>query len=104
MLKHIVMWRFAEEACGHTKQENMDIVSKGLMSLLGVVPSLRAAEVGQDVLHSDMSFDMCLICTFDDLDGMLAYKVHPEHVKVASYIAKVKTERVVIDYPFEDGD
>ena len=100
MLRHIVMWRFAEEACGHTKQENMDIVKDGLMSLVGVVPSLRSAEVGQDVLHSDMSFDLCLICDFDDLDGMLEYKVHPEHVKVASYIARVKTERVVIDYEF----
>lgn len=100
MLKHIVMWRFADEACGHTKQENMDIVASGLMSLLGVVPSLRAAQVGQDVLHSEMSYDMCLICDFDDLEGMLAYKVHPEHVKVADYIAKVKTERVVIDYEY----
>ena len=100
MLKHIVFWRFADEACGHTRQENMDIVKQGLMGLVGVVPSLRAAEVGQDVLHSDMSFDMCLICTFDDLNGMLEYKDHPEHVKVASYIAKVKTERAVIDYEF----
>lgn len=100
MLKHIVFWRFADEACGHTRQENMDIVKEGLMGLVGVVPSLRAAEVGQDVLHSDMSFDMCLICTFDDLNGMLEYKDHPEHVKVASYIAKVKTERAVIDYEF----
>ena len=100
MLKHIVFWRFAEEACGHTRQENMDIVKEGLRGLVGVVPSLRAAEVGQDVLHSDMSFDMCLICTFDDLAGMLEYKDHPEHVKVASYIAKVKTERAVIDYEF----
>ena len=102
MLKHIVFWRFADEACGHTKQENMDIVKDGLLALVGVVPSLRSEEVGQDVLRSDMSYDMCLTCVFDDLDGMLAYKVHPEHVKVADYIAKVKTERVVIDYYFEE--
>lgn len=100
MLKHIVFWRFADEACGKSKQENMDIVREGLLSLLGKVPSLRSAEVGQDVLHSDMSFDMCLICTFDDIEGMIAYRDHPEHVKVASYIAKVKKERVVIDYNY----
>ena len=100
MLKHIVFWRFLDEAEGHTKQENMDIVKEGLMSLVGKVPSLIAAEVGQDVLHSDMSFDMCLICTFEDLDGMKAYRDHPEHVKVASYIAKVKYERAVIDFNY----
>ena len=100
MLKHIVFWRFLDEACGHTKQENMDIIKDGLLSLMGKVPSLRSAEIGQDVLHSGMSFDMCLICTFDDLDGMFAYRDHPEHVKVASYIAQVKTERAVVDYYF----
>lgn len=98
MLKHIVFWKFLDNAEGHTKQENMDIVKDGLMSLVGKVPGLLSAEVGQDVLHSGMSFDMCLVCTFNDLDGMLAYRDHPEHVKVASYIAKVKYERAVIDY------
>ena len=100
MLKHIVFWRFADNAEGHAKQENMDIVKDGLLSLMDKVPSLRSAEVGQDVLHSGMSFDMCLICEFDDLDGMIAYRDHPEHVKVAGYIAKVKTERAVIDYNY----
>lgn len=100
MLKHIVFWRFLDNAEGHTKQENMDLIKEGLMSLVGKVPSLRSAEVGQDVLHSGMSFDMCLICEFDDLDGMTAYRDHPEHVKVASYIAKVKSERAVIDYNY----
>ncbi|MBR5714262.1 MAG: Dabb family protein [Clostridia bacterium] len=100
MLKHIVFWKFMDEACGHTKEENMDIIKDGLMSLVGKVPSLISAEMGKDVLHSDMSYDMCLICTFEDLNGMLEYKDHPEHVKVASYIAKVKTDRAVIDYEF----
>ena len=100
MFKHIVFWKYKDEACGRTKQENMDIVKEGLLSLDGKVPTLRTAEVGQDILHTDASYDMCLICTFDDLDGMLAYKDHPEHVKVASYIAKVKTERAVIDYTY----
>ena len=100
MLKHIVFWRFLDEAEGRSKEENMEIIKEGLMGLLGKVPSLRSAEIGKDVLHSGMSFDMCLICTFDDLDGMFAYRDHPEHVKVAGYIAKVKSERAVIDYSF----
>ena len=100
MLKHIVFWRFLDEAEGHTKQENMDIVKEGLMSLVGKVPSLIAAEVGQDVLHSDMSFDMCLICTFDDMPGFIEYRDHPEHQKVLAYLGKVIADRKVIDYEF----
>ncbi len=98
MLKHIVMWRLMENACGHTREENMDIIQKGLTALVGVVPNLLSLEMGRDVIHSDMSYDMVLICTFPDEAAMLAYKVHPQHVKVASYIKEVRSERVVIDY------
>ena len=100
MLKHIVFWRFADEAEGRSKKENMDIVAEGLLALQGKVPSLRGAEVGQDVLHSDASSDMCLICTFDDMPGFIEYRDHPEHQKVLAYIKKVITERKVIDFEF----
>ena len=100
MLKHIVFWRFADSACGLTKQENMDIVKEGLLALMGKVASLRSEEVGQDVLHSDASYDMCLICTFDDMPGFIEYRDHPEHQKVLAYIKQVITDRKVIDYYF----
>jgi hypothetical protein len=31
------------------------------------------------------------------LDALHTYKVHPAHVEVASYVAKVKVARVVLD-------
>ena len=100
MFKHIVFWKFADEAEAHTKQENMDIVKEGLLSLMGKVPTLRSAEVGQDVLHTEASSDMCLICTFDDKDGFVVYRDHPEHLKVLLYIKKVITARKIIDFEF----
>ena len=100
MFKHIVFWKFLDEACGKTKQENMDIVKDGLLSLMGKVPTLRSAEVGQDIMHTDASSDMCLICTFDDKEGFLVYRDHPEHVKVLGYIKNVIAERKIIDYEF----
>lgn len=69
MLKHIVMWRLMENACGHTREENMDIIQKGLTALVGVVPNLLSLEMGRDVIHSDMSYDMVLICTFPGRGG-----------------------------------
>ena len=78
----------------------MNIVKEGLLSLYGRVPSLRCAEVGQDVLHSDASYDMCLICTFDDMPGFIEYRDHPEHQKVLAYIKQVISDRKVIDYEF----
>ncbi len=98
MFKHIVFWKFKEEAESHTRQENMDIVREGLLSLYGKVPSLLSAEVGQDVLHTPASSDMCLICTFPDKEGFIEYRDHPEHQKVLAYLGKVIDERKVIDY------
>lgn len=100
MLKHIVFWRFKDEACGHSKKENMEIVKNGLLSLKGKVPSLVSAEVGFDVLGTPASSDMSLICTFVDLDGFIAYRDHPEHQKVLKYLGEVIEERKVIDYYF----
>lgn len=100
MFKHIVFWRFLDEACGKTKQENMDIVKEGLLSLKGKVPTLLSAEVGQDVLHTEASSDMCLICTFDNKEGFFVYRDHPEHLKVLAYIKQVISERKIIDYEF----
>lgn len=100
MFKHIVFWKFKDTACDKTRQENMDHVKDGLLALNGRVESLRYAEVGQDILHTDVSYDMCLICTFDDKHGFIAYRDHPEHVKVLDYIKKVVDDRKVIDYEF----
>ena len=100
MFKHIVFWKFSNEAEGRSKQENMDIVKDGLIALYGVVPTLRSAEVGQDILHTPASYDMCLICTFENKDGFITYRDHPEHQKVLAYIGKVIEDRKVIDYEF----
>ncbi len=98
MLKHIVMWKLKDFAEGRTKAENIEFIKERLTALIGVVPELRYVELGADALKSDMSYDMVLTCIFDDLDGMNAYRVHPEHVKVSNYIAKVRESRVVVDY------
>ncbi len=97
MIRHVVMWRFAENAEGRTRRENMEYVRDRLLALKTVIPELKRMEVGFDVSHTDMSYDMMLLTEFDSLDALHTYKVHPEHVKVSQYVAKVKTARVVAD-------
>lgn len=101
MIKHIVLWKFMDEAEGHTKEENMDIIQDGLTALLPIIPQIRSFEIGKDVLHSEMSYDMALIMTFDSLDDLDLYKNHPEHQKVAAYVKKVRVGRVSADFVIE---
>lgn len=101
MVKHIVFFRLAEEAEGHSKQENAQIIKEGLMSLLDKVPVLRFERVGINIPNAKKTdYDVCLECEFDSWDDVETYQNHPEHLKVAAYIAKCRTARAAVDYEF----
>ncbi len=100
MLRHIVMWKFKPEAGGRTREQNMEMMCARLLALPPRIPCIRGFEVGVDLLHSDKSYDMSLVAEFDDLDGMLEYRAHPEHVPVSQLMKTVIESRVVIDYEF----
>lgn len=98
MLKHIVMWKFKDEAEGKTKAENCAYIKKQLESLPAKISFVRHLEVGINEYHSPMSSDMVLVTEFDSKEDLDLYAVHPDHVKVSDYIGKVRVERTVVDY------
>lgn len=102
VLRHIVMWKFLPEAEGKSREENMKIVEERLKSLVGIVPTLLKLEIGIDECHTQASYDMALICTHHDVQGMKAYREHPAHVEVMKYIHKVISDRVTSDIFVED--
>jgi hypothetical protein len=98
MIKHIVFFKFKEEACGHTKTENLLAAKTGLEGLLGKVPSLRSMTAGPNAVPGPTSWDFALIAEFDDVDGLRTYTDHPEHKKIAAFIAEARYERAAVDY------
>jgi hypothetical protein len=98
MLRHIVMWRFKDEAEGKTKLENMEYAKEKLLALKGVIPEIRHIELGFNVSESDMAYDMVLIIEFADRDALGRYNIHPRHKEVSEYVTKVRTDRAVADY------
>lgn len=97
MVRHVVMWKFKEEAEGKSKEENMNAVKNGLLALPALIPQLKKAEVYFDVSHTDMSMDLMLVTEHDTLEDMRAYAEHPEHLKVSAYVRRVIERRVVLD-------
>ncbi|ANF96338.1 Dabb family protein [Paenibacillus bovis] len=95
MIKHIVLFKFKEAS-----QDVIDTVVSQLRNLEGKVESLRSIEVGVDLIRSERSYDVALITTFDNMDGLQAYQVHPEHVKVSDYIGTVKESTIAVDYEY----
>lgn len=96
MIKHIVMWKLKPEAEGRTAKENALWMKEHLEALLGVVPQLKSCEVGINVKEGN--YDACLVSTFDSLEDLAAYKVHPEHVKISSYCKLIRENRVACDF------
>ncbi len=97
MIKHIVMWKFKDEANGQTKEEIMTQVQRDLTALKGIIPEILSMEIGRDVLRGEPSYDMALILEFADMAALQTYIAHPEHQKVSAYITASRNERAVAD-------
>ncbi|MFY9198683.1 MAG: Dabb family protein [Acutalibacteraceae bacterium] len=100
MVKHIVTWKFYDSAEGKTKEENIEIVKNDLLSLKGVISEIKHIELGKDISCTDASYDLVLVTDFENNEDLESYRVHPEHQKIAKYVAKVTSYRGVIDYNF----
>ena len=97
MVKHIVMWKLKDFAEGKTKEENIKYIKKELENLVNLIPEIKFLEVGENILP-DKIYDAVLYSEFDSLEDLEIYQNHTEHKKVASYIAKIRDDRIAGDY------
>lgn len=78
--------------------ETIEKTAAALRGLEGKVPVIKSIKVGVDVLRSERSYDVSLAVGLETLADLEAYQRHPEHVKVAEYIATVRDSVAVVDY------
>lgn len=98
MVKHIVMWKFKDHAEGLSKEENIIKVKSMLEALPGRIDFIREMHVEVNVNPKEGMYDAILISAFDSIEDVEKYRVHPEHKKVSSYVALIKTDRASVDY------
>lgn len=98
MIKHIVMWRLKEFAEGNNKSANAKKIKTSLEELRGKIKQIKFIEVGIDINKSAQAFDVVLNSEFENMEDLNIYQNHPEHIKIAEFISKVKNERIVVDY------
>lgn len=99
MIKHIVLFKLADEAEGNSKGVNAAIIKQRLEALKDSIPEIVRIEVL--INHADASdgnYDIMLDSEFNDLNALKAYVAHPEHVQAAEFITQVRTARAAIDY------
>ena len=98
MVKHIVMWKLKDFAEGTGKKENALKIKASLERLKSKIREVKYLEVGISTGDAADFYDMVLISEFKDLRDLESYQKHPEHVKAAEFIGKVRLERKVVDY------
>ena len=96
MVRHLVFWKLADTAAGQDKQENARQMKEKLEALVGVVPGLLEAVVGQNL--GDGEYDVALDCRFVDLPALAGYADHPAHVAVKAFVHSVTIGRQCVDF------
>jgi len=98
LIKHIVMWKLKEFAEGKSKLENAQIIKSDLEALKDKIEQIKYIEVGININESEQAYDVVLYSEFNSMEDLNTYQNHPEHVKVAEFVGKVREARVVTDY------
>jgi hypothetical protein len=97
MIKHIVMWRFAEQAAGNSREQNIAEAAARLQALPQRVPQIREFRVHRGLPLGDRSFELVLDSTFDSVEDLRAYQDHPAHQEVVAFLRAVQSERATVD-------
>jgi hypothetical protein len=92
------MWKLKDFAEGASKKENALKIKASLERLKSKIREVKYLEVGISASDAADFYDMVLISEFKDLRDLESYQKHPEHVKAAEFIGKVRLERKVVDY------
>ena len=94
MITHVVLFKFKPQ----TSPAEIHQLAEGLASLPEQIEEIREFRFGTDVIHSESSYDFCLVSSFDDLDALKRYQVHPEHQKVVAHVKNVTSSVFAVDF------
>jgi hypothetical protein len=78
-------------------------VKTRLGALPSVISEIKFYEFGEDRLGSDRSNDFALVSSFDELDSLKRYQVHPDHQAVVGLLKEICLDIRTVDY-FYEGD
>ena len=90
MIRHIVMWKFKEDA------DPTEFLTR-LASLRGVIPQIRHMEIHPSAVEG-AAYDAILISDFDSLEDLEIYKKDPQHVAVSNLCKSIRMARSAIDF------
>ena len=93
MIRHIVLFKIKPEF-----KDEIPALVQNFYTMKGHVDGLLDLEAGADILQSDRSYDIALICTFADRAAFDAYQTHPLHMPIRKRMHEVRQSSVACDF------
>lgn len=97
MVKHIVLFKLKETLSEEEKKDVMNRFKAAIEALPEKIDFIRQVFVGLNCNAAE-KWDICLESTFDSLNDVTAYSVHPAHVAAAGILKDAKADRACVDY------
>jgi hypothetical protein len=83
MVKHIILWDFAEGLSEEEKDAHALDIAEGLSGLKAEIPGIVSLDVYRDLIPSS-NVELVLDSAFESAEALAVYTDHPAHVKVAT--------------------
>ncbi len=98
MIHHIVMFKLYDTEDRAQKEHHKQELKKRLEALPSKIDVIRSMDVGINILEQARAFDVVLVSTFDSLDDLETYRIHPAHQEVVSYADQIREQVASVDY------
>ena len=97
MVNHYVFWTLNDSLTAEEKKKAAQTIKEKLEAVKKLVPGVVSLEVRINELESS-NRDVALISSFESVEALQGYQVHPEHVKAAGYVRSVTCDRTCFDF------
>lgn len=97
MVNHYVFWNLNDSLTKEEKEQAALTIKEKLEAVGKLVPGVVSLEVKINEMESS-NRDVALLSSFESVEALSAYQVHPEHVKAGGYIKTVACDRTCFDF------
>jgi hypothetical protein len=102
VIAHVVLFRPRADLTDTARRDLLE----GLASAAAEIPSVRRFHVGRRVLHGlpgyeqamTGGFDYSAIVEFHDREGLMAYLIHPAHLRIGEHFTASAEAALAYDY------
>ena len=97
MVKHIVLWNFVNTLTEEERDNAYNKMKELLVPIKELVPGALEIQVVKNELPSSNK-DVALISSFETVEALNAYQIHPAHVEAGKFVRSVTCDRACLDY------